>query len=170
MLCFTWLVADLVFFQLLYCSLLLTITWMAVFVALPPYLRNDHLHVKGPCESHYPWSSCRWQGKGMERTDVRWQVLGFLMSSSYLQGEDLQPFLLQWIHRATKVIRPLQHQTQGLCFLFWKAIYLFIDVVLEGQPTSWVQDNIQVNGAWRKATPKPHVQWHLDMMFLLWRG
>ena len=140
------LVADLVFFQLLYCTILLNITWMTVFVAPPPYMRNDHLPVKGPCESHYPWSSRRWQGKGIERTDVRWQALCFLMSLSCLQGEDSQPPLLQRIHRATKVIRPLQRQTQALCFLLWEATYSLTDVLLEGEPTSCVQDNIQVTG------------------------
>lgn len=144
--CITQLVADLVLFQLPHWSVLLTIAWMAVFVVLPPYLRNDHVPVKGPCESHYPWSDRRWQGKGMERTDARWQALCFLMSPSCLQGEDSQPPLVQRIHRATKVIRPLQRQTQGLCFLFWEATYLLIDVLLEGQPTSCVQDNIQVTG------------------------
>lgn len=146
--CITWLVADVVFSQLPYwcwCALL-TIAWMAVFVALPPYLRNDHLPVKGPCESHYPWFNRRWQGKRMKGTDVRWQALCFLMSPSCLQGEHSQPPLLQGIHRARKVIRPLQRQTQGLCFLFWEATYLLIDVLLEGQPTSCVQDNIQVTG------------------------
>lgn len=117
----TRLVADLVFSQLPYCGVLLTITWMAVYVALPPYLRNDHLPVKGPCESHYPWSNRRWQGKGMERTDVRWQALCFLMSPTRLQGEDSQPPLLRRICRARKVIKPLQCQTQGLCFLFWES-------------------------------------------------
>lgn len=114
----TWLV----FFQLPYCSLLLTITWIAVFVALPPYLRNDHLPVKGPCESHYPWSNRQWQGKGMERTDVRWQALCFLMLPLHVSREKTHsPLLLQRIHRARKVIRPLQRQNLGLCFLFWKS-------------------------------------------------
>lgn len=61
-------------------------------------------------------------------------------------GEDSQPRLLQRIRRARKVIRPLQRQTLGLCFPFWEATYLLIDVLLEGQPTSCVQDNIQVTG------------------------
>lgn len=101
-----------------YCSVLVTITWLVVFETLPLYLHNDHLPVTGPCESHYPWFNRRWQRKGMERMDTRWQALHFLMSPSCLQGEESQPPLLQWIHRATKVIKTLQHQTQGLCFLF----------------------------------------------------
>lgn len=52
--CVTQLVADLVLFQLPLCGVLLTTVWVAVFGLLPPYLRNDHVPVKGPCESHYP--------------------------------------------------------------------------------------------------------------------
>lgn len=148
MACITRLVSIVVCFQLSHYSVLLNITWMPVFVAPLPNLRNDHLPVTGPCVSHYPWSNRRWQGNGMERTDARWQALRFLMSPSCLQGEDSRPPLesTQRIHRATKVIRPLQHQTQGLCFLFWEVTYLLTDVLLEGQPTSCVRDNIQVTG------------------------
>lgn len=152
-----------------------TITWMTVFVALPPYLRNNHLPVTGPFESHYPWSNRRWQGKEMARTNARWQVLS-VVPPSCLQGGDSQPLLesTQWIHRATNVIRALQHQTRGFCSLLCKATYLLTDVLLEGQPTSCVQDNIQVTRGWKKASwhtsHMPHVPWHLDMMFLLYRG
>lgn len=74
------LVAGRVFFQLQCWSMLLTIVQMTVFVAPLSYLRNDHLLVRGPCESHYPWFNWRWQEKGMERKDITWQALCFLMS------------------------------------------------------------------------------------------
>lgn len=68
-------------------------------------------------------------------------------SPARLGGDDSQPPRLQRIRRARKVIRPLQRQTQGLCFLFsGRATYLLIDVLVEGQPTRCVQDNIQVTG------------------------
>lgn len=116
-------------------------------------LHNDHLPVKGPCESHYPWSNRRWQGKGMERTDVRWQALCFLMSVSCLQGEDSQPPFLQRIHRARKVIRPLQHHyVCWIMFSFLGKPHILIDVLLEGRPTSCTQDNIEVTGVQKKAS------------------
>lgn len=84
------------------------------------------------------------EGDGEEGYKMTGAVLSDVPSC--LQGYDSQPPLLQRIHRATKVIKPLQHQTMGLCFVFWEATYLLIDVPLEGQPTSCVQDNIQVTG------------------------
>lgn len=102
--------------------------------------------------------------KGMEGTDVRWQARCCLMSPSCLRGEDSLPLFSQRIHWATKVIRPLQHQTQGLCFLFLEATYLAIDVLLERQPTCCVQDNVQVTGVWMKKTPhKPHVEFDVSL-------
>ena len=68
------------------------------------------------------------------------------------RGKTHRPLFLQRIHRATQVIRPLQHQTPGLCFVFWEVTYLLIDVRLEGPPTSCVHDNIQVTGVRRKAS------------------
>lgn len=132
-------------------------------------LHNDHLPVKGPCESHYPWSNRRWQGKGMERTDVRWQALCFLMSVSCLQGEDSQPPFLQRIHRARKVIRPLQHHY--VCWIMFSFlgkphIYSLMCSLKGGRPVVH-KITSRSQGFRRKPHHTSHVLWHLDITFLL---
>lgn len=71
----------------------------------------------------------------MERTDEKWHGLGFLMSLPMSSGkEGVKPLLRKWINRVTKIIKALQHQTEGLCFLSAMEHICSLMCFLKGSP------------------------------------